>query len=180
MKKTIIKTLILVVIIMIAIFFGLYTFLHYPVEKTYVTSTRKCPYFENYRKTEVESEYKNTTVGFSIKIPKGWYIPGADDSDPRMYNCDNIEGGPSLGIYSTHYSSSAGAYDNYMKDIPVEKVYKDIIPGAIVIKEKIENLETAPWGYLFIIVFEKEKKVLHLIVPGNIEDSPILPTLKLI
>ena len=147
-------------------------------KKTSVISANKCPYFENYVKTETEHTYINTTIGFSIQVPKGWYIPTANDADPRMYNCNNVEGGPSLGIYTTN----ALKYYDYKTELSTtkEKMYRNLIPGAIVIKTNTDNFETAPWGYPYTIVYEKEKKAFFLIVRGNIEESTLLPTLKLI
>src|SRR6185295_15075566 len=98
MKKTI-KIFIFLAIAITAILSGLYIFSDHDTEKTSVSSSSKCPYFENYIKTEAKYTYTNTTIGFSIQVPKGWYVATANDIDPRMYNCDNEDGGPSFGIY---------------------------------------------------------------------------------
>ncbi|MBI5126433.1 MAG: hypothetical protein HZA80_01550 [Candidatus Taylorbacteria bacterium] len=177
MKKEI-TTLTFLIIVLIAISSGPYIFSDHETERTFVSSKPKCPYFEDYTKTETAYTYINTKLGYSIEIPKGWYVAPTDDNDPRMYNCDNVEGGSSFGIYTTY----ANAYYDYEKELATtkEKVYTDLIPGAIVIKHNMENLEHAPWGYIYTIVYKKEKKVFSLIVPGNIEESTVLPTLKLI
>ena len=146
-------------------------------DTTYQTSRPKCPYWKSYTRTETSSKYINTTVGFSVQVPKGWYVAPENDKDPRVYNCDNVEGGPSFGIYPTY----AGAYENYEKGmIKVEKKYTNIASGIIFIKEKTDDLDTAPWGFIYTVVSEKDKKVFNMIVAGNIEDSTVLPTLKLI
>jgi hypothetical protein len=175
MKKTI-KILSFLILVLIAIFLS-YVFLDPTQEKISITSTRMCPYFEKYIKTAAEYTYINSVLGFSLKIPQGWYVTPTDDLDPRFYNCDNVAGGPSFGIYPTY----EGAYNNYKKELAAsqDEVYTNLIPGVLFIKNNMKDLDHAPWGYLFDIVFEKEKKMFNLIVDGNIEESTVLRSLKL-
>jgi len=177
MKKTVILLSFLIITLLI-IFLGSYVFSDRTPKETPIISTRpKCPYFVDYIKTETERIYTNTVLGFSIQVPKGWYIAPENDTDPRFYNCDNVEGGSSLGIYTTY----ATTYLDSAKLLKTEeKIYTDLVPGAVVIADKMEDLDHAPWGFLYTIVFEKEKKIFELIVPGNIEESALLPTLKII
>ncbi len=166
-------------IILLAVLFAIYSFLDYGSKTVPEKIVRKCPPFVGYTKTETEYLYTSTIYGFSLQVPKGWFVAPATDTDPRVYNCGDAQGGASFGISGTEYDY---AFAYYQKNFTTKKgkMYPDLIPGAIVVEYDMSDAETAPWGYWYLVVFEKEKKAFNLVTPGKIEDNTVIPTFKLI
>lgn len=124
----------------------------------------------------------NTSIGFSLNLPRGWSVPSNNDDDPHLINCAGHDG------FEVHNSNNASwlyasQYEEYSHPRETEtiKIFNDLIPNAIVREFRVINPEEGgSWPHWSIILFEKEKQAFFFASEKKIDQYPFMSTFKLL
>lgn len=138
-----------------------------------------CAYSKDSIKTKSEYLYKNETYGFTLNIPSKWFVPTLEDSSSlHFYNCDkDNRTGSSFeiqGMYSGDYFKAL--LEEAQQDLanPGVKIYKDVIPNAVIIKHFSAITDGDGWVNWYSIIFEKEGRAFRFGTNWEIEENSIV------
>lgn len=141
-------------------------------------------------KTDTQSSqlYRNSTVGFEITVPMGWFMPDESNLDPHFYitkECSQERSYCSaFEVQNTDYDIDKTldqtilqleSYESY--DLNPE-IVPDLISGAIVIKSKAEGAAHG-WGYQYDVIFASERHRFVIFTKSDDLEKTILSTFKL-
>lgn len=129
--------------------------------------------------------YINSQVGFSLTLPKGWFLPSTTDNDPHFYEtqaCSNQDRIDCLAIEISQSSYSASQIDQALSDAignggtPTKTT--SLISGATVIKGYAPGAAEG-WSYEYDVFFIAQNKTFTIFTNDKKLETSVLPTFKL-
>lgn len=134
-----------------------------------------CPYDEeNYRLVEKGSEYRNDIRGYSLTLPRGYFLPtdesSENESDPHFYNCTE-------GIGFELQDGNASFENLTEQQVNEPKVTTSSFPGAVVTGGKSEGASL--WSYWYTIIYLEDKRGFTLAANRPIEEYEFLSTFRI-
>lgn len=140
--------------------------------------------------TAKQTDYINTTLGFKITFPQGWYFPSPNDSNPRIDNCLVSRGhiyrlscdAVRITDVTTEFLPGPKPIDTISKDYNEVESIDGFIPEATVIKvgsHKIDDGPPGPEGIEYFIYFHSNSKILKVFISNIKFEKNILSSIRL-
>lgn len=129
--------------------------------------------------------YTNSEVGFSLTLPKGWYLPSTTDNDPHFYEtqaCSNQDRIDCLALEISQSGYSASQIDQAFNDAkgnggtPTKTT--TLVSGATVIKGFVPG-PAEGWSYEYHVFFIAQNKAFTIFTNDEKLETSVLATFKL-
>ena len=139
--------------------------------------------------TRKQTYYTNSSLGFKMSFPEGWYFPAPDDSNPKIYNCLTARGhiyGFSCGTVTVQDASSEYPPGSQFKN-DISTVYDkvtpviNLIPEATVLKVSSKTITDGPpqpEGIEYFVYVYNKSRVLSIFISDIKLEKNILSSIR--
>ena len=130
------------------------------------------------------SIYENTTLGFQMTFPEGWYLPPSNTLSIHMYSCPTYKCPDGViqiqqNNFYQHKNFEDLLFEERESGDPNAKEIENLIDGARVIKARnLWNDEGLP--FLYKVVFYNQKKEFFILTDRENLEASILSSFKIL